>query len=345
MKKKKIYKVGVESETYAISLVKSPAIEETLVALEEQKPIKVQMADEEKHMVYSAVLVPERPIFRRNEQGEEFYIQFTKESIEKMSQEFLQNYKQNEITLDHQTMANDITLVEQWIKADQYRDKSVVIGLSEELPVGSWVAGLKVNNIEAWKRIKDGSLRGFSVESLVLLEEFESNIITDKNNDNTMIDEMSLISKIKDAFKEVLASVSMSKQEEVEMEAETPTETVTETPTAVEEPTVEEPSEPTVVEAPKAEPQPAVEEPKVEEPKTVEEAPKAEEPKDNHLEDLIKSLKDEITALKEMNEGMNKKIKELSKQPSTQPININAKPSGVGGDNYASWREQMAKML
>lgn len=84
-KKKKIYKVGIDSETYAISLVESPAIEETLVALEEQKPIKIQLADEEKYMVYSAVLVPDKPIYRRNEDGDEFYIEFTKESIEKMA--------------------------------------------------------------------------------------------------------------------------------------------------------------------------------------------------------------------------------------------------------------------
>ena len=61
-KKIKKYKVGLESETYAISLVESPAMEETLVALEEQKEVKVQLANEEKHMVYSAVLIPDKPI-------------------------------------------------------------------------------------------------------------------------------------------------------------------------------------------------------------------------------------------------------------------------------------------
>ena len=87
-KKIKKYKVAVDSETYAISLVSEPAIEETLVALEAQKEIQVQLANEEKHMVYSAVLIPDKPIYRRNEDGDEFYVEFTKESIEKMSQQF-----------------------------------------------------------------------------------------------------------------------------------------------------------------------------------------------------------------------------------------------------------------
>jgi hypothetical protein len=217
-KKKKIYKVGIDSETYAISLVESPAIEETLVALEEQKPIKIQLADEEKYMVYSAVLVPDKPIYRRNEDGDEFYIEFTKESIEKMAQEYLMNYRQNEITLDHATMANDITLVESWIKTDMYKDKSVAIGLSEDLPIGTWIAGLKVNQIDAWNRIKNGELRGFSVESMISLEEFSkqeqnTNNMSIETNDNMFWD------KMKNILSEVFTSLSMSKKDEADIES------------------------------------------------------------------------------------------------------------------------------
>jgi hypothetical protein len=217
-KKKKIYKVGIDSETYAISLVESPAIEETLVALEEQKPIKIQLADEEKYMVYSAVLVPDKPIYRRNEDGDEFYIEFTKESIEKMAQEYLMNYRQNEITLDHATMANDITLVESWIKTDMYKDKSVAIGLSEDLPIGTWIAGLKVNQIDAWNRIKNGELRGFSVESMISLEEFSkqeqnTNNMNIETNDNMFWD------KMKNILSEVFTSLSMSKKDETDIES------------------------------------------------------------------------------------------------------------------------------
>ncbi len=347
-KKKKIYKVGIDSETYAISLVESPAIEETLVALEEQKPIKVQLADEEKYMVYSAVLVPDKPIYRRNEDGDEFYIEFTKESIEKMAQEYLMNYRQNEITLDHETMANDITLVESWIKTDMYKDKSVAIGLSEDLPIGTWIAGLKVNQIDAWNRIKNGELRGFSVESMISLEEF-SKQEQNTNNMNIETNDMfwdKLKNILKDTFSkkveestidELAANSGFTNVEDYQKEVEAINAELEEQ--NAEEPAVEPTVEPTV-EEPKPAEEPKVDEPVVEEPK-VEEKPKEDNTK--HLEELIGSLKEEINALKEMNSGLNDKVKELSKEPSAKPVNTNAKPSAA--DTYSSWREQMRSMI
>ena len=347
-KKKKIYKVGIDSETYAISLVESPAIEETLVALEEQKPIKVQLADEEKYMVYSAVLVPDRPIYRRNEDGDEFYIEFTKESIEKMAQEYLMNYRQNEITLDHETMANDITLVESWIKTDMYKDKSVAIGLSEDLPIGTWIAGLKVNQIDAWNRIKNGELRGFSVESMISLEEF-SKQEQNTNNMNIETNDMfwdKLKNILKDTFskkveeptvEELAANSGFTTVEDYQKEVEAVKAELEEQ--NAEEPAVEPTVEPTV-EEPKPAEEPKVDEPAVEEPK-VEEKPKEDNTK--HLEELIGSLKEEINALKEMNSGLNDKVKELSKEPSAKPVNTNAKPSAA--DTYSAWREQLRSMI
>ena len=336
-KKIKKYKVGLESETYAISIVESPAIEETLVALEEQKEIKVQLANEEKHMLYSAVLVPDKPIYRRNEDGDEFYVEFTKESIEHMSQQFFKDYKQNEITLDHETTASDVTVVESWLKSDLFKDKSVALGLNESLPIGTWFVGMKVNQIDVWDRVKSGELRGFSVESLLRLEEFSKE---DKieNNMNIETNEM-FWTTLKNTIKEIFTSSSMTEKKEgedieptnIDLEAETQTETVVETPT-VEEPKVEEP---------KVE-EPVVEEPKVEEPKPTEE-PKVEQPKDTHLEELINSLKEEVEALKKMNSGLNNKVKELSKQPSAQPVNTNAKPTST--NTYSAWREQMRNMI
>lgn len=347
-KKIKKYKVGIDSETYAISLVESPAIEETLVALEEQKPIKVQLADEEKYMVYSAVLVPDKPIFRRNEDGDEFYIEFTKESIEKMAQEYLMNYRQNEITLDHETMANDITLVESWIKTDMYKDKSVAIGLSEDLPIGTWIAGLKVNQIDAWNRIKNGELRGFSVESMISLEEF-SKQEQNTNNMNIETNDMfwdKLKNILKDTFskkveeptvEELAANSGFTNVEDYQKEVEAVKAELEEQ--NAEEPAVEPTVEPTV-EEPKPAEEPKVDEPVVEEPK-VEDKPKEDNTK--HLEELIGSLKEEINALKEMNSGLNDKVKELSKEPSAKPVNTNAKPSAA--DTYSAWREQLRNMI
>ena len=336
-KKIKRYKVGMNSETYAISLVESPAIEEDFIALsKDEEKVEIKLSDDEKHIVYGAVLVPDKDIYRNNGENE-FYLSFSKESIEKMSQDFMKNYRQHEIKTDHDEIADEVCVVESWIKTDLFKDKSVALGLNETLPVGTWFCGMKVNNIETWDRIKSGELNGFSVESMISLEEFG------KQNDNNMIEtnDMKFWAKLKDIMSEVLSSISLEKQEdEIEpIKEELAEETPTEPQPTVETP-VEEPTEEPKVEEPKPTEEPKPQEQVVEEPKPQEEAPK-----DNHLEELINSLKEEVEALKEMNSGLNKKVKTLEKTPSVAPININAKPNGVGGDTYSQWRETMRGMI
>ena len=332
-KKIKKYKVGTDSETYAISMVECPAIEEDFIALAKQEEqVEIKLSEDEKHMVYGAVLVPDKDIYR-NDGEKEFYLSFTKESIEKMSQDFMKEYRQHEVTLDHDDIANEVCVVESWIKTDLFKDKSVALGLNETLPVGTWFCGMKVNNIDTWDRIKSGELKGFSVESMIQLEEFEKQ---NENNMNIETNDEMFFDKIKNVFKEVLSSISLEKHED-DIEPVEPEALEAQEPTP----------EPQPQEAPKAE-ETVVEEPKVEEPKEAEKPieevkPQEDAPKDTHLEELINSLKEEIAALKKMNNGLDKKVKELSKEPSAAPVNVNAKPNGA--DTYASWREQMAKML
>lgn len=323
-KKIKKYKVGCDSETYAISMVESPAIESDFVALskEEEDKVQVFLESNERHMVYGAALIPEKDIYRNNGE-QEFYISFTKESIERMSQDFMKEYRQHEVKTDHDEVANEVCVVESWLVEDSYKDKSNALGIN--VPEGTWMVGMKVNNIETWERVKSGELKGFSVESMLTLEEFSK---IENNMDNT--NEEMFLDKLRNVLKEFFSS----KKEEEPTEIE-PTNIDLEE----EKPTVEEP-QPTV-EEPKVE-EPVVEEPKVEEPKPQEE-PKVEEPKDNHLEELVNSLKDEIKALKDMNGTLQKKIKDLGKTPSAEPIKPNAKPSN--GDTYTAWREQMRQMI
>lgn len=333
-KKIKKYKVGIDSETYAISMVEAPAMESDFVALAEQAEDKVQafLESDERHMVYGAALIPDKEIYRNNGE-QEYYISFTKESIEKMSQEFMKQFRQNEVTLDHEKMANDITITESWLVEDPYKDKANALGI--DVPQGTWMLGMKVNEIDTWERVKNHELKGFSVESMISLEDFSK-----QNNTNMTDNEM--LSKIKEMFNEFVASLSMrKKEEEVALETQEPTTTTTTTV----EPTVTEPvaTEPTT--EPTVEPTPTVEEPVVEPTQEPTEPKAAEEPKateDEHLSELIKNLKDEIAALKEMNSNLSERVKELGKEPSIKPVNTNAKPSASDNlDSFLNWRLKM----
>ena len=329
-KKIKKYKVGCDSETYAISMVEAPAIESDFVALAEQKEEKQQVLLEsnERHMVYGAALIPEKDIYRNNGE-QEFYISFTKESIEKMSQDFMKEYRQHEVKTDHEDVANEVCVVESWLVEDSYKDKANALGIN--VPEGTWMVGMKVNNIETWERVKAGELKGFSVESMLTLEEFS------KQNDNNMNIEANemfwdkLINVLKETFskkEEVVEEPTEIEPTNVDLEEHTPAPEPEPAPEPTLEPVVE--PEPKPEPAPAPEPEPAPE-------------PQPEPQKDNHLEELVNSLKDEIKALKEMNTGLQEKIKDLGKQPSANPINVNAKPSA--GDTYSAWREQMRAMI
>ena len=345
-RKIKKYKVGMNSETFAISLVDAPAIESDFVALakEEEDKIQVFLESNEKHLVYGAALIPDKDIYRNNGENE-FYINFSKESIEKMSQDFMKEYRQYEIKTDHEDVANEVCVVESWLVSDAYKDKSNALGIN--VPEGTWMVGLKVNNIDTWERIKAGELKGFSVESMISLEEFSKN----DNNMNIETNEEMFFDKIKNVFKEVLASLSMQKAEEdlsansgITREATQEDLEKFSEETGIEVNLEEEPAP----QEPQAEPQPTEEQPKVEEPAVEEPTPtveeqKVEQPKDNHLEELVNSLKAEIEALKEMNSGLKKEIKNLGKQPSAAPVNTNAKPNAA--DTYSAWRETMRGYL
>lgn len=336
-KKIKKFKVGMDSETYAISLVEAGAIESDFVALskEEEEKVQVLLETNEKHMVYGAALIPDKDIYRNNGE-QEYYINFSKESIEKMSQEFMKEYRQHEVTTDHEDIANEVCVVESWLVSDAYKDKANALGIN--VPEGTWMVGMKVNNIETWDRIKNHELNGFSVESVVSLEEFEK-----QNNNNMEIEanEMfwtKLVNVLKETFskkeEEPVAEPTEIEPTNIDLEVEPAP-----APDAAPAEPVSEPSEPV------AEPEPTVTPEPVQEPVTEPQNEPVEAPKNDnaHLEELINNLKSEIEALKGYNSELQNKVKDMEKQPSTQPVNVNAKPSA--GDSYAAWREQLRGMI
>jgi len=148
---------GVE----AISVVENPAIEEDFVALANQE-IKLAEVDKDKRILMGALLVPNKPIYRRNAE-EEYYVYFSKDTIRKTAEMFLMRGNQNNSTLEHQLPLNGLSLVESWIVEDEVKDKSRVYGM--EVPVGTWMGAVKVNNDEVWNDyVKTGKVKGFSIE-------------------------------------------------------------------------------------------------------------------------------------------------------------------------------------
>ena len=148
---------GVE----AISVVENPAIEEDFIALKSEE-IKLAEVNKEKRILMGALLVPNKPIYRRNGE-DEYYIYFSKDTVLKASQKYLMAGNQNNSTMEHQYELQGLSLVESWIIEDEVHDKSIKYGM--KLPIGTWMGSVKVNNEEVWNDyVKTGKVKGFSIE-------------------------------------------------------------------------------------------------------------------------------------------------------------------------------------
>jgi hypothetical protein len=145
----------------AISIVENPAIEEDFVALKSDE-IKLAEVSEEKRILMGALLIPNKPIYRRSGE-DEYYIYFSKDTVLKASQMYLMKGNQNNSTLEHQYSLNGLSLVESWIVEDEVHDKSRKYDM--KVPMGTWMVNLKLNNEDVWNEyVKTGKVKGFSIE-------------------------------------------------------------------------------------------------------------------------------------------------------------------------------------
>jgi hypothetical protein len=149
--------IGVE----AISVVENPAIESDFIALNKQT-IQLAEINKEKRLLMGALLIPNKPIPRNGEGNEVYYIFFSKDTISKASQMYLQNGNQSNSTLEHKDELKGLTLVESWIVEDKDKDKTALYGIN--VPVGTWMGSVKCDNDEVYQMAKEGKVKGFSIE-------------------------------------------------------------------------------------------------------------------------------------------------------------------------------------
>ena len=148
----------------AISLVTSPAIEQDFVFFgKEKNNLTFAKVDEEKRMLISPALIPNKQIFRHDPNTDsDYYVYFSKETVQKASELYLKHNNLHKATYQHQDRVSGVLTVESWIIEDTKLDKSTLYGYS--LPVGTWMVKLKIDNDELWQEIKSGNLRGLSIE-------------------------------------------------------------------------------------------------------------------------------------------------------------------------------------
>ena len=323
MKKLKKYSVVADSsDVYAISLVEDPAIEIDYVAFDKDKETKpnlkfIEDKQNEKYMILGPALIPDKNIYR-NYDGNEFYVSFSADCIEKLSYKFMRTcYGAGCFTKDHESFAQGCYLAESWIKTSE-NDKSVDYGF--DCPIGTWFVAAKIDSIDLWESIKKGERKGFSIESWVDLEEIIENKDKKENDmskQKTNLETMEVNDGFWDKLKGIIAEAMGTSKDDKTVED------------AVEEAKAEADPVEEVVEAEVETPEVPVEEVAEEVIDTVEEGAETTETAAEDLQTVVDKLQEEVDALKAENAELMKKNQKMSKKPSAK---VNVKQSAEKGN-------------
>ena len=332
---------------FVISLVDSPATMSDFMAFNEDKRLMTyNVESDEKRQVFGLVMAADMPIYRRDENGFEYYITYSKETIALMAEKYLKMSLQNNVDTQHSFELEDGIFMNQLFVKDT--EKGVSPKGYEDYKDGSLFAQFHIANDSVWEEVKKGTYKGFSLAGVFNVEPKDDK---DKNNNKEEKKDNSFmkIKSIKEALKAMIRQMEFSTATsdkgvigwDVDGEIEVGTEvylvdengdrqpiedgdyvledgrTVVVKDSKVEE--IKEKAEEVVEEQPTQ--GPTTEETNVEENEeptdTEVENPDGTEEKDNTA---IEELRKEVNELYDLVDKLTKRIEELENKPAAQPV-------------------------
>ena len=159
------------------------------------KPMKPQVfaiQNEDERIITGPLMVPEQLIYRNNERFGEHYVKFTAETIQQIAIKFAKKGYQKNVNLMHDSemRPKDVTMFESFI-SDSTRGIKPMEQFSD-LPDGTWFGSFYVENPDVWQLVKEGKVKGFSVEGLFDYEVPES---TEEKYSRLIVNELAEIFK------------------------------------------------------------------------------------------------------------------------------------------------------
>lgn len=168
-----IYQITIDEDMKAqgvkiMSIVDSPAVESDFLkfsAIRENFSL-----NEEKQIITGCAIRANYPIFRKDDEGNEFYVTFTPEYIEKIVHKFMKEGRTKAVNLMHDSdmSVDDVFLFESYLLTEAHK---LSFDAFKDIEPGSWMVSYKVDNTEVWELIKAGKLKGFSVEINAMLDD------------------------------------------------------------------------------------------------------------------------------------------------------------------------------
>ena len=139
---------------------------------------EILMTNAEKHEVISPLLIPNQLILRVDENGEKYYIRWSKQTIADVATYYKVNGFTNNFSIMHSffdenstyekyedSFIKDVYMLKLWVIEDEKNDEATKFGY--HLPEGTLMCKLKIHNKKLWKRIKSGELKGLSIEAFI----------------------------------------------------------------------------------------------------------------------------------------------------------------------------------
>jgi len=211
MEKKKIICYSLEindndaTEVDYISLVEDPAIQIDWLAFSKdgsfqgkEKQMEFKVQDASKRMITGVFLIPDKPIYRVSETGEEFAVVFSADDIERAVKKFHSKGYGKNIDTEHNVEKNGCYVVDSWFIRDENQNPLKPYGF-KDIPVGSWVGTVHVPNEEYWNHyIKTGHLKGFSVMGMFKFGKKSEIEMEFSKQEKFTKEELELINKIAD---------------------------------------------------------------------------------------------------------------------------------------------------
>lgn len=157
-----------ELEVNFIALVDRPAIEKNFMTFKDQKRLELNFAavDDERFIISGPVMLADMPIYRKDEYGTEYMVIFKEETIYKIAQKFFEKNYNSNFNIMHQAdkTVEGVCVFESFITDDK-RGIAPMAGY-EDAKNGSWFISAIVKNPDTWAAVKNGDLKGFSVEGI-----------------------------------------------------------------------------------------------------------------------------------------------------------------------------------
>lgn len=185
MKDLPIFQANVDEEgtgMFVVSLVEEPAVEVSWQLFDKAKQtFKVENPDLQ--LITGVVMLADTPIYRYDPTYGEYYIVFSKDTIEKMVQKFFKEGYQENVDNDHNfNLMDGIELQQAFIKDTE---KGISPKGFEDVPDGSLFFTYKVTSDELWEKVKTGSWTGFSLAGTFDMEQAFAKVV-DKDEEEIL---------------------------------------------------------------------------------------------------------------------------------------------------------------